>query len=233
MTIANIITTVRLILTFPFLVFLAMAFKADYYCQFLFSIKNTPYFGVGMSWQEFGVEDNMYLKPLLFLVFIVLALLDILDGYLARKRNEVSNYGKIMDPIADKIFICGTLIVLSLSCYIPLWFTVIVILRDLWITALRYFVNRKTGHVAAAQKVGKYKTVALTVMILCYIFPYTFIFGASSSTLSIAVFLFAPMFMFIVLLITFGFVLVSLYSYTKGYFELLKSAPKASFIGKK
>lgn len=100
--------------------------------------------------------------PLLALVFfIIAAATDWADGWLARKTGDVSDFGKLMDALADKILMVGMIIVLLSTGLLPQWCLFLVLLivtRELWITGLR-MVAANRGVVLAAEKLGKYKTV--------------------------------------------------------------------------
>lgn len=92
-------------------------------------------------------------------LFILAASTDKLDGWLARRYNQVTELGKLMDPIADKLLICSALIVASV--FGELWWciTLLFLVRELGITLLRVLVINKQGRVIAASRAGKYKTL--------------------------------------------------------------------------
>lgn len=131
--------------------------------------------------EEITVFGSVTLDMLLLLVVFALAsFTDFLDGYLARKNNLVTNFGKFMDPLADKLLVMSTLIVLlekgKFNVFdISLGFAIIIILaREFAITGLRTLAA-DNNTVIAASKLGKYKTVSQMVMILfllidCYPF---------------------------------------------------------------
>ncbi len=100
--------------------------------------------------------------PLLATVFfVVAAITDWADGWLARKTGDVSDFGKLMDALADKILMVGMMIVLLSTGLLPPWCLFLVLLivtRELWITGLR-MVAASRGVVLAAENLGKYKTV--------------------------------------------------------------------------
>lgn len=91
-------------------------------------------------------------------IFAVASLTDWLDGYIARRYNLISNFGKIMDPIADKFLTLAAFFVFAQLNIIPLWMTVLIAVREIGLTLLR-FRAMKHGKVLAAEKLGKYKTV--------------------------------------------------------------------------
>lgn len=98
-------------------------------------------------------------------IFVIASLTDFLDGYLARKYNLVSNFGKIMDPFADKLLVLTALIYLAIDYRIPGWIVIIIIGRELLVTSLRALAADK-GVIVAARKLGKYKTAFQMVSIV-------------------------------------------------------------------
>jgi CDP-diacylglycerol---glycerol-3-phosphate 3-phosphatidyltransferase len=97
------------------------------------------------------------------------SLTDLLDGQLARRRGLVTDFGKIMDPIADKALIGAALITLSAIGELPVWVTAAILVRELGITALRFAVIRR-GVIAASQG-GKLKTLLQIIAICLYVLP--------------------------------------------------------------
>ncbi|MEE0435505.1 MAG: CDP-diacylglycerol--glycerol-3-phosphate 3-phosphatidyltransferase [Peptococcaceae bacterium] len=93
------------------------------------------------------------------LVFIAASLTDFLDGHLARKWNLVTNFGKIMDPFADKLLVLTALIYLAIEGTIPGWPVIIIIGRELLVTSLRALAA-DNGIILAARNLGKFKTVS-------------------------------------------------------------------------
>jgi len=102
-------------------------------------------------------------------VFAVAIYTDKLDGDIARSRGLVTDFGKIADPIADKLLIGSALVMLSLLQELPWWVTILILVREWGITALRFFVIRYG--VIPASRGGKLKTVVQTVAIFLYILP--------------------------------------------------------------
>lgn len=107
------------------------------------------------------------------LLFVIVSLTDILDGYLARRENAVTAIGKLLDPVADKVLICSTLIMLTYTQRVPAWLTIIIVVREVLVTGLRA-VAAESGYIIQADVLGKLKTVlqniALSLLILYY--PY-------------------------------------------------------------
>jgi len=104
-------------------------------------------------------------------VFAVAIYTDKLDGDIARSRGLVTDFGKIADPIADKLLIGSALVMLSLLQELPWWVTILILVREWGITALRFFVIRYG--VIPASRGGKLKTVVQTLAIFLYILPLT------------------------------------------------------------
>lgn len=97
-------------------------------------------------------------------IFIVASLTDLLDGKIARKYNLVTNFGKFMDPLADKLLVCSALICLVAMERIPAWMVIIIIAREFIISGFRLIAS-DNGVVIAASYWGKFKTTFQMVMI--------------------------------------------------------------------
>ena len=103
------------------------------------------------------------------IVFIAASLTDTLDGYLARKNNQVTTFGKFMDPLADKLLVCSALICLTDLERIPSWIVIIIVAREFIISGFRLVAAEK-GTVIAASYWGKFKTVTQMLMVIVMIF---------------------------------------------------------------
>lgn len=105
------------------------------------------------------------------LIFVVASITDWLDGYFARKRNIVTTFGKVADPIADKLLTGTALIGLSIIGELPWWVTVVILVREIAVTLLRFWVIN--AGVIAASRGGKAKTVAQILAIVLFLLPLT------------------------------------------------------------
>ncbi len=101
-------------------------------------------------------------------LFVIASLTDLLDGKLARKYNLVTNFGKFMDPLADKLLVCAAMICLVETGMIPSWVVIIIISREFIISGFRLIAS-DNGVVIAASYWGKFKTVFQMVMIILMI----------------------------------------------------------------
>ena len=101
-------------------------------------------------------------------IFIVASLTDLLDGHIARKHNLVTNFGKFMDPLADKLLVCSAMICLVEMGRIPAWIVIVIISREFIISGFR-LIAADNGIVIAASYWGKFKTVFQMLMIIVLI----------------------------------------------------------------
>ena len=99
------------------------------------------------------------------IIFILASITDKLDGYIARSRNQVTNFGKFMDPLADKLLVTAALVTLTGIDIIPAWISVIIIAREFAVSGLRSIAAAE-GHVIAASNWGKIKTVFQMIAII-------------------------------------------------------------------
>lgn len=118
----------------------------------------------------------LYIEYIAALVFILLALTDALDGYIARKRNEVTNLGKLIDPLADKLLVSSALIFL-IGRGVPAWMAFVIIAREFAVTGLRLSIMTK-NIVIHASRWGKLKTISQITAIVFVIInlPYNWYF---------------------------------------------------------
>ncbi|WP_017571744.1 CDP-diacylglycerol--glycerol-3-phosphate 3-phosphatidyltransferase [Nocardiopsis halotolerans] len=114
--------------------------------------------------------DGPWWRLAAFAVFVLAAITDRVDGEIARRRNLVTDFGKIVDPIADKALTGSALVVLSLQGDLWWWVTIAILAREWGITVLRFAVLRYV--VMPASKGGKLKTVLQIVAISVYLFPF-------------------------------------------------------------
>jgi len=139
MNIANRLTVFRIVLTFIFMFFLLFPFK-----------------GAWVLWAKIASLAT----------FIAAAISDFLDGFIAQRRNMVTDFGRLMDPIADKILVLAAFAAFVQMQLIEAWMFVIIISREILITSLRLFALNK-GKVLSATRAGKHKTVSQMLVIFC------------------------------------------------------------------
>ena len=113
----------------------------------------------------FLFSKGLFCKTMALGVFIIAAVTDYLDGFLAKRYNSVSNFGKIMDPVADKILTLAAFLAFVEMKLIPAWMVVIIIMRELVITSIRVMALRQ-NEVLPAGVGGKHKTVSQMLSIL-------------------------------------------------------------------
>ncbi|NEZ46101.1 CDP-diacylglycerol--glycerol-3-phosphate 3-phosphatidyltransferase [Clostridium niameyense] len=111
------------------------------------------------------VKNIPYGTVIATVIFIIASATDKLDGYIARSRNQITTFGKIMDPLADKLLVTSALICLVDYQLIPGWAAIIIIAREFAVTGLRTVASAE-GIVIAASKWGKAKTVTQIVAII-------------------------------------------------------------------
>lgn len=138
---ANIVTCVRIVFIPVFMILLYLSYSGD------------------------STAPSPVLAFAAFLLYVVLSLTDKVDGYLARSRHEITDFGKFLDPIADKLLVFSALLLLMDMGYVNLWFVFIILVREFLVSALR-MVASAAGVVIAADKLGKAKT-AVTMVALC------------------------------------------------------------------
>ena len=131
-----------------------------------------PIFLVVYLVQPFGEILNMWLA---LVIFVTAAATDALDGYLARKLKLVTNFGKLMDPLADKILVCSVLVAFTAVGAVPAWATILIITREFYISGFRQLALEQ-NLVMAATGLGKVKTVFQITLIVYIILPPPFDF---------------------------------------------------------
>lgn len=145
MNLANKITVTRIILAIILLVLLLVPWEA-----------------INLNFPVYLVGNTMVsLKYIIAgIIFLVASVSDFLDGYIARSRNMVTDFGKVTDAIADKILVNGVLIILAYERFIPVVIPVIIITRDIIVDTCKMISGNK-GKVVAASIAGKIKTVCM------------------------------------------------------------------------
>ena len=122
-----------------------------------------PVFLILYPYHIFGSPDACRYAALA--VFAAASLTDTLDGYIARSRNLITNFGKLMDPMADKLLVCAAMIAMVQARDLPAWVVVIIISREFLITGLRMLALER-GIVIAASPWGKAKTISQMAMVI-------------------------------------------------------------------
>ena len=117
----------------------------------------------------FLFSKGLTFKVLALVTFAVATWTDFMDGYFAKKRNEISDFGKFMDPIADKVLIISAFLAFVEMKLIPAWIVLVIVLREFIITGLRLIALAK-GEVIEAEMAGKHKTVSQMVSIYVILF---------------------------------------------------------------
>lgn len=182
----------------------------------IFSLINIPV-------DVLGVPLNFIIMDI---IFIIASLTDKLDGYLARKNNEITNFGKFLDPIADKILVVSAMLILVGAGKLPAWIPIIIITREFAVSGYRLIAVEQNGKVIAASVWGKLKTVTqMLAIILAFVDVNGFgaIFTGNLSGGAFALNLASTILMIICLVAT----IFSGYDYLKDSKELFKDAKKS------
>ena len=163
MNLPNKITCVRLVMSAIVLIILCM-----------------PWSNFGFHWRVYNIlgVENVNLKYIVCgVLFMIGSITDFLDGFIARKYNMVTDFGKVMDAIADKVLVNGVLIILAYDRFIPLIVPVIIITRDIVVDSIKMASGSK-GKVLAASLPGKMKTICMIIgvtLLFFYNIPFAFI----------------------------------------------------------
>ena len=110
-----------------------------------------------------GISTNMWLMNL---IFIIASITDRLDGNIARKRNQITTFGKFLDPLADKILVISAMLILVEQNLLPAIITIITVIREFAVSGYRLIAVQSSGEVIAANIWGKVKTVFQMVAII-------------------------------------------------------------------
>lgn len=196
MNLPNKITSLRLILSAIVLIILCI-----------------PWNILGIQWPTYAMKSlslNFNLEYIIVgLLFAIGSLTDVLDGYIARKYDSVTDFGKVMDAIADKVLVNGVLIILASNNFIPVIIPVIIISRDIAVDSLKMVVGQKQGAVQASWH-GKVKTVCMMIGIILL-----FLIGIPLSTHGNILYRFDLLFIYIATILS----IVSGYLYFNSYKE--------------
>jgi CDP-diacylglycerol--glycerol-3-phosphate 3-phosphatidyltransferase len=137
-----------------------------------------PFFVLFML-TDLGGDANKWIA---LAIFCVASLTDMLDGKIARARNLVTNFGKFMDPLADKLLVCSAMICLIPAGKLPAWIVIIIIAREFIISGFRLIAS-DNGIVIAASYWGKFKTVSQMFMIILLIADFGGVFSVIENVL--------------------------------------------------
>ena len=159
MNLPNKITITRIILSVLLLIFMML-----------------PWYDLGVNFPVYQVANvNVSIDYIIGgVIFLIASTSDFLDGYLARKYNQVTDFGKVMDAIADKLLVNGLLIILAYNRMISVVIPVVIISRDIVVDSCKMISGNK-GHVVAASILGKIKTICMMVgltLLLFYNLPF-------------------------------------------------------------
>ena len=119
--------------------------------------------------------DHPYARSWALFIFVAAMLTDIFDGYYARKYNLVTDYGRFLDPLADKIMVLSALISFAVMDVIPYWMVSLIIFRDVFITGLRMVMSSKNKTMVTS-KIAKRKTLSQVLIIIFILFNIGFNF---------------------------------------------------------
>ena len=138
-----------------------------------------PFYSIGFQWPQFKVGTIIISLQYIVagIIFVLASITDFVDGYLARKNNQVTDLGKMLDAIADKILVNSVLIILAYKGMLPIIVPVVTVLRDTFVDAIKMQAASK-GKVLAAIKSGKLKTATLmigTTLAFFYNLPFELI----------------------------------------------------------
>ena len=154
----NKLTLLRMILVIPFIFLMAL---------FVYEINHKP--------TDLPIYSKWSLATSYFVaagvIFALAMLTDFIDGHLARKNNQVTNFGKLFDPLADKFMTTSAFIMLAVAGIVPVWLTIIFVLRDILVDGSRNLAAKNNVEVAASWW-GKAKTMVQSIGLLIIFFVY-------------------------------------------------------------
>lgn len=173
----------------------------------------------------FNIQGNVWGIPITYLIidiiFILASFTDKLDGYIARSKNQITTFGKFLDPIADKILVIVAMLILVEARRLPAWIPAIVVIREFIVSGYRLVAVEKSGEVIAASIWGKIKTATQMVgLIVAFIDVNSFgtIFSGNLTGVAFGINLITTVFLGISVIAT----IFSGIDYLKGSKELFK-----------
>ena len=150
----------------------------------MFRVILIPFFVFFMLWPQ-NMDDSGSIAAMYYValaIFIAASLTDMLDGRIARKRNLITNFGKFMDPMADKLLVCSAMICLVKLNRIAAWIVIVIIAREFLISGFR-LIAAENQVVIAASMWGKSKTVCQMAMIILLILNWPWLWFQVLSTI--------------------------------------------------
>ena len=166
-----------------------------------------------------GISTTFWIMGI---IFIIASITDKLDGYIARSRNQITTFGKFLDPIADKILVLTAMIIFVEFDRLPAWIPVIVAFREFLVSGFRLVASQKGGQVIAASVWGKLKTVTqMIALVLMYIDHYGYGYFITNSIENIGLKV-LNIITFIIMTVSVIATVFSGYDYIKGGKDLFK-----------
>jgi len=132
------------------------------------------------------LNPGRILSMVIAVLFIIAAITDLIDGYVARKYNIVTTMGKFLDPVADKLIVTTAMIMMIPIGRIPAWIVAVIIMRDLLVDGLRSIASAE-GLVIDASRLGKQKTLCQIVAVSALLIHYDTVFGLDAHAVGIVV----------------------------------------------
>ena len=160
-----------------------------------------------------------YRITIAILFFLIASLTDFLDGYIARKLKLVTDFGKLMDPLVDKILTSAVFIILTQENMIPAWITITIISREFLVTGLRLLASNQ-GTVLSADSLGKWKTTSQIIVASFFLI----VLGSNEPTLNCLEFIDQPMIGNLLIIICTTITIVSGWSYLSKNRQLVKTS---------
>lgn len=116
-----------------------------------------------ISGEFYGIPITLLIMEV---IFIIASITDKLDGYIARSRNQITTFGKFLDPLADKILVLSAMVIFVQMSKLPAWIPIIVLAREFIVSGIRLIAVQSDGNVIAASVWGKLKTVTQMIALI-------------------------------------------------------------------